>query len=119
MPFARRHQKAVTWARSGYGRDGQPIVSSPTEIDVRWESGLAQEVRPVSNPIAIDVTLWTSEDLTSGSMVWLGSEDELGTADPTEVYEVVEVQKIPDVKGRVYERVALLSRFRESLPTLA
>lgn len=119
MPIVQRSQKAVTWARSGYGRDGQPTVSSPTEINVRWESGLAQEIRPMSNPVSVDVTLWTDVDLTSGSMVWLGSSSELGTADPDAIYEVLEFQKIPDVKGRIFERVALLGRFRESLPTVA
>ena len=117
MAFGRRTQSVVCWERAGTDEYGEPTVSDPISLTVRWERGLAQEIRPSSNPTAIDATLWVDRDLEIGSMVRIGSLLDLpGTAD--EILEVVEMQTIPDIKGRAYERVALCRRYRDMLPTV-
>lgn len=118
MPFARYPLKAVYWAFSSLDMHGQPTVSAATELDVRWEHGLAQEITPQTNPQSVDATVWVKQDVTVQSVMWLGALTDLPSP-VTDVLEVIEFQKIPDIKGRDYERVALLRRYADSLPTVS
>jgi len=118
MPFGRRPMKAVYWAFSGYDAYGEPTVTTPVELDVRWEQGLAEEITPNLQPTAVDATAWVDRDVTVGSMFRIEAlVDTPGTAD--EILEVVEFQKIPDIKGRLFERVVLLRKYKDSLPTVS
>lgn len=122
----RLRQKAVYWAFSSLDENGEPIVADPVELSVRWEHGLAQEITPTTNPTAVDATVWVDRDIIPGSMFRNGPMSEIeetgtGTAlidDIDEILEVVEFQKVPDIKGKFFERVVLLRKYADSLPTV-
>lgn len=118
MPFRRRHQKAVYWEFDSYDVNGYPVVDNPVEMDVRWEKGLSVEVTPTINPIAVSDTVWVDREVTVGSMLRQGALADLPDT-PNNIREVVEYQEIPNVRGRVYERVILLKKFAGTLPTLS
>lgn len=118
MPFALYPLKAVYWELGTLDMYGQPTLNTPVELSVRWEHGLAQEILPQTNPQSVDATVWVKQDVTVGSMMWIGALTDLPTP-VTDVLEIVEFQKIPDIKGRAYERAALLRRYANSLPTVS
>lgn len=117
MPFALYPLKAVYWAPSTPNMYGEPTVSTPVELDVRWEKGVAQEIMPQTNPKAVDATLWIKQEVETGGMIWIGALMDLPSP-ATNVLEIVEVETVPDIKGRAYERRALLRKYANSLPTV-
>lgn len=117
MPFRARFQKAVCWAKSSVDQFGNPTVTAPVELDVRWEKGLSREITPNINPIAVADTVWVDQEIALGSMMRYGELIDL-PAVPDEIREVVDYVEIPDVKGRVRERVVLLAKYADRLPTV-
>ena len=117
MPFGARRQKAVYWALHDWDRTGRPTVEEPEELDVRWEKGLSQEVTPNVNPEIVESTVWVNQAIELGSVFWKGALIDLPDS-PTNLREVVDYQEIPDVKGRIYERVVLLGKYMDTLPTI-
>lgn len=117
MPFDRVTQLVTHWAKSSYDEYGAPTVSTPVELTVRWEQGLSQQIQTAAAPTSVDATVWVDRDIEVGSMFRLSAlVDVPGTAD--EILEVVDFQKIPDIKGREFERVVLLRKYMELLPTV-
>ena len=116
-----RHQKAVLWAFDHYDDDGQPVVSSTAvEIDVRWEKTRREVVGPQGVPIATDATVAVDQDIAIGSLMWEGSINDIpGTSEVPEsdLYQVINFQKVPDIKNRYIRRVVTLMRFNDTLPT--
>lgn len=112
------HQKAVLWVRTGFDSNGEPVVSSPVEISCRWEDVTREVAGENDAPITIDAMIWTTQDIAKGSMLWKGALTALPTP-VTAVMEVVGFDATPDIKGRLFERVAYARRYKESLPTVA
>ena len=110
------HQKAVLWTFASYDSNGEPKVSSPTEISCRWEDVTKQIMGDGDTPIAIDAEVWVDRVIAKGSMLWKGALTALPSP-VTAVMEVVGLDVIPDIKGRLFERVAYARRYKESLPT--
>lgn len=117
MTLGSRKQKAVYWAFSDWDDAGNPTVSSAVELEVRWEKGISQEVTPDVNPKEVKATVWVDRDIELGSVFWLGKLADVPDS-PSGIREAVEFQKIPDVKGRTYERIVLLGKYMDSLPTV-
>ncbi|KKN70648.1 hypothetical protein LCGC14_0429210 [marine sediment metagenome] len=113
-----RHQKAVLWAANGFDDFGEPKVDAATEITVRWQEGLQEAVDPNGNTIALDAVVVVNQDVTVGSIMWLGKKDDLASP-PVDLKQVVSFSKIPDVKGRVFRRKVGLIRYSNELPALA
>lgn len=126
MVFRARRQLAVLWPFVSHDENGEPLVGDPVELTVRWEKGLSQEITPNTNPIAVTATIWVDREIENGSMMRIGSLDEVtgtGTGTeappvPDEILEVVDYQEIPDIKGRVFERVVLCQKYADGLPHL-
>lgn len=117
MPLHQRKQKAVYWAFSDFGTDGEPNVSIPVELDVRWEHGLSQEINPNTTPVAVDATVWVDRSIAVHSVMYKGSLEDLPDT-PDEIWEVVGYAEIPDVSGRRPERAVFVRKFADSLPTV-
>lgn len=117
MPFNQRYQKAVYWARSSTDEYGNPTVAAPVELTIRWELGLAQEIRPTTNPTAVDATVWVDRTISVGSMFRLGPLESLPST-PNNIYEVVEYVETPSVRATKTERVVLLRKYASALPTV-
>lgn len=118
MASGARNQKAVYWAFSDWDAAGNPTVVDPVELDVRWERGLSQEVTPNVNPKEVEATVWIGREIALSGVMWKGKLVDLPSP-VTGVREVVEYQEIPDVKGRTFERIVLLGKYKDSLPTVA
>ena len=112
-----RHQTAVLWEQSGYDSNGQPTVGYPEEIECRWEDVTRQIMGEQDTPIAISAEVWVDVSVAKGSMLWKGALIDLPDT-VTAVMEVVGYDETPDIKGRVFERVLYLQRYREALPTV-
>jgi hypothetical protein len=111
------YQKAVLWAFASYDSNGEPVVSYPVEISCRWESVTKEIVSENNTLIAVDAEIWVSQEIAKGSMLWKGTLAALPSP-VTAVMEVVGFDIIPDIKGRLFERVAYARRFKESLSTV-
>jgi hypothetical protein len=105
-------QKAVLWARTGFGRDGDPIVSdTPVELRVRWvgSKSLAQSSQetPEARPVQVDV----DRDIATGSRLWLGELADLpDVLAGLEVFTVIDFRKTVDLKGRLPARSVTVQR---------
>lgn len=111
-------QKAVLWERSAVDRYGEPTVSDPVEIDVRWEEGLQETIDAEGTPVAASGTVDVDQDIPVGSILWLGELADLPDPVTSGLVEVVSSDKVPDIKGRVYARSVTVRKWRASLPTI-
>lgn len=136
-----RRQKAVLWTRKGVNRQGQLKLNSPAEIIVRWKWVKREIVDRQGNTVAIDAEVVTVQDIPVGSVLWLGSVDDLpggapswsdawgdswsdawgseeaGGGLPTEdVMQVITAPTTPDIKGRFKMRTLMLMRMKDTMP---
>lgn len=110
------NQKAVLWAADGYDDHGEPKVDAGVEIDCRWENVTREVAGPGGTPIAIEAEVVVDRDVAIGSRMWLGELDDYASTE-TKLFTAA-FEKTPDLKGRNYRRVVLLSRASDTLPTL-
>ena len=114
-----RTQKAVLYASStDHTSQGQKKVAAAVELDVRWEEGQSDALNDRGETIRIDATAVVDQDITVGSLVWLGAKDDLPSP-VTDLKEVVSFSKIPNQKGTVFRRVVGLIRYSNALPPIA
>jgi len=111
------NQHAVLWVRGDYDTYGRYTVSSPIEINVRWEEGQTQSSGAQDTVIAVSVTLFVDRVITPGSLVWKGKLKDL-PASPTNIKEVENYDEVPDLKGRRFRRRVTCKRYEEQLPTV-
>lgn len=130
-----RYQKGLLWRKGRNDRYGEPILSGPEEVKVRYEERQGRMIDPTGNTIALDGKLWPNDDLPLGSLFWpaedqgCNSESALdqwygvtgsGSAgNATKLYELMTVAKTPDVKGRFYTREYGMRYFRDTLPVVS
>jgi len=110
------NQKAVVWKQTGTDNYGNPTVTSPTQILIRFDKQQGETLDTNSQVLKTVATIVLKEDIANGGIIWLGHIDDL-PASPTPLYEVIDFSKIVDVKGRHPRRVAKAIRFNGVLPT--
>lgn len=122
LETADRRQKALYYEFVRRDRNGEPVVRSWVELDVRFTLRRREMTAPDGTPIVTDATVKTDQQLTFGSVLWEGgASDIVGTAaDPTtgSYYTVVTETRAADVKNRFTSRTYGLQRFRDTLPTV-
>ncbi|GAF90885.1 unnamed protein product [marine sediment metagenome] len=115
-----RNQKAVYWPLISYDNDGEPTLAAAEEIDVRWNEAQKQGTDPDGNTVSIDAEVVVGEDIDPNSEMWLGTLAAYGDLEEAPIrYRVVGFTKTPDLKGRNYHRLLLLSRLSSKTPNLA
>jgi hypothetical protein len=67
--------------------------------------------------IPVNGEVWVDREIAIGSMLWKGDLENLPSP-ATAIYVVIAYSETPDIKGRVYERVVSVQRFKNSLPTV-
>jgi len=113
-----RHQAAVLWEAAGTDDDyGRPQVTSPVQINVRWEKERRESIDAKGNTIAIDSTVTVDQVIPIGSVMWLGELKDVADP-PVDLEEVVGRGDIPDVKGRETRMVVTLRKLSDELPTI-
>lgn len=111
------NQKAVYWAFASYDKNGDPKVSSPAELDVHWEDGKTQTVAEDGETRLANATVILGQAVTVGSIMWQGAQADLPSP-ITPLYEVINYEAIPDIKGRYTQHTAILQRYAGTLPTV-
>jgi hypothetical protein len=110
------------WERVGNDAYGEPIVSSPIELRVRWEDTDDEMRKPDSTLIRLAATVVVDRKVPIGSIMWKGDLDDWnGTGSSTDEIDLMQVEaylETPDLKNRYLRRVLRLSRFRSTLPTI-
>lgn len=120
-PISRKslRQRAVYWAYSGTDRNGDPVLSSPVEIKVRWETDRSESINDDGTPISIDGNVKVDRAIVVNSVLWLGRLSELPTP-VTNPMIVVSTSDTPNMKGRVIERWVVLRKYsNHNLPTVS
>ncbi len=113
-----RNQAAVYWQATGdYGAEGEVLVQSAIELDVRWEELTEETLVLNNNTVDVDARILVDRDIPNGSILWLGSLADLDDP-PTDLRQVVAFTKTPDLKGREFYRQATVIRYRDELPTI-
>lgn len=113
-----RYQDAVLWTFSGRDEMGEPILSEPEEICVRWQTKRTEMKDAMGNKVVVDALVHVNQEILIGSQMWLGELSYwLGTGSAghdDEVMTVVVFHKAGDVKGRCYRRVVGLRKFKDT-----
>lgn len=112
-----RTQKAVLWEHAGVDGYGQPLVSSPSEILVRWQNKQSEATQGDGSKLAINGSALVGRSIAVGSLLRFGPLDEL-PAEPTDLMQVIAYEENYDVKGRHAVRTVSFVRFADSLPTV-
>jgi len=115
-----RRRKAVLYASDDAPLTsiGQKKVAAAVELDVRWEEKQTDALNARGETIKVDVTVVVNQDITVGSLMWLGAKDDLPSP-VTDLKEVVSFSKTPNIKGTKFRRVVGLIRYSNSLPPIA
>lgn len=116
-----RKQTALYWEWRGKDRYGHPVVSpDPVELRVRWINRQQEVLDRQGNTMAVDGTVILGQAVVVGSILWLGSLDDLpgtGTAAPDSgLVQVITYDETSDIKNRFVRREATFMRFTDSLP---
>ena len=112
-----RNQKALLWEATGaFDNYGQPVVGDAEEIDVKWQWSKMGSRQPMIGSRPIEAIVHVGREISEGSHMLLGDEEEWlsgsGVSD-NDVYEVVSYQEATDVKGRGTRRLVKLARFKD------
>ena len=108
-------QRAVLWPFTGYDYNGDPIVSSPIEIKVRWETGLAESIDANAAPIAATASVVVDRKIAAGSVLRLGRFVEL-PAEPDNLQEVVNYETAPSQDNQETLHFVTLRKYSNKLP---
>lgn len=118
----KRTQRAVLWAATGVDRQGVSILAQGIELFVRWESGNRTTRKNIGT---VDMKLFVDRKIPLGSVMWLGKLADLPDPnsvpafDGVELFEVIEYQFFPYLKGRDMVQNVLLMRKDAQIPNPA
>ena len=112
------NQRAALWVASTLDRHGRFTLLSVVEIAVRWEGGEQEGGRPQSTSAPEDVTAFVDRVITIGSIMRYGTVAALPTS-PDKLFKVTGYTGMPDIKGRIYQRSVTLTKYGDTLPTVA
>lgn len=114
-------QRAVLWAFSGYGDDGQHRFTTPVEIRVRWTDKQSQVVDKDGNNVALDATVVVLQDVAIGSLMWKGKLTDwysVGSSPPGTGLMIVKITDgATDIKNRATRRTVGLQRYKDKPAT--
>lgn len=107
-------QDAVYWAPGAPDGYGGRTYATPAELKCRWEDTARRARGPDGEEFITTAVVWVDEDLALGGLLYLGTLADLTDseeADPQPVggaLAVRQFEKIPDLRGSVFVRRALL-----------
>lgn len=105
------------WAKNGVDDYGEQTVAAAADIKGRLINSKSYIERSTQGTVQAEAMLKDLDrDLVIGSIVWQGLSSNYSTA--TDLFEVVSVESISDVKGRKIRRSAFLNRWKDELPAI-
>lgn len=108
-------QDAVLWPFLKHDSNGEPVVSDPVEILVRWEHTVMQALNNESGSIVVTAAVMVDLAIAPGSIMRLGTLDSVPDP-PNKLVEVVDFVETPDVKARNFQRSVIVRRWERGLP---
>lgn len=121
-----RYQTATLWVFYNRDRYGETVTYEPIEINVRWEdlrrANRQKETLASGGKLVefFDALVIADRHIPLHSIMYLGSEEDwLGTGtfgQASELFEVIEYDRIPDIKNRIIRREYKLKRYKDNLP---
>lgn len=118
-----RHQTAQCWLKIGTDRQGRMLVADePIELTVRWIDKQREALNAKNERIAVDVTVVTDRRIETGSIMWLGDQDEFGTGTGTDDYpqtnlvQVMAMDVTTSLCNKYTRYEALCVRYNNLLP---
>jgi len=112
------HQDATLWTLAGFDEYGEVTINAAVDIRVRWEHVSQTILTAEDSPVRVDAEVWVDREIEVGSIIRRGKKASVPTP-ATSVYRVDEYLEIPDLRAKNTEKRVLVTRFKESLPTLA
>lgn len=108
------NQTAVYWEYDGDDGYGSGTYKDPVEIGCRWVRRREVMKNNEGNEVFSDTQVLTTQDIVEESVLYQGKLDDLdsGGVDPktvTNAHKVMRFEKIPNLKGTEYKRVAYLN----------
>ena len=111
-------QDFTYWEYLKKDRYGIAICKSPIDVKGRLEESLKRSPNPQLNTEGVSHLLKPLDrDLLPGSIIWVGKKDDYPN-DDLNLFEVIEMVSTPDIKGRHFRKEAVLTKYRERLPTI-
>lgn len=104
-------QYAVMWEQVDYDENGRPTLESAIEIHARYETTLGEVISNADSTNSSGIDVVVDRDIPLGTQMRLGRLSEI-TNPLTGLLEVVEVNTVPDIKGRHYRRNVTLIKKR-------
>ncbi len=103
-------QTATLWEVDGIDSTGDPSFSSasPSGVSVRWEERNEMFTGPDGSEQVARAVIYLSQDVNEGDYLFLGTSV---VADPTSLagaFLVKDFRKMPDIRGKNFERRALV-----------
>lgn len=90
--------------------DGNPILSDPYQLCVRWEETNRLYVTSKAEKVGLSAIIDNlTEEIPFNSQVWKGALADLPD-NPSPLLKVIDKTNIPDVRGRCTQRTAFLVR---------
>lgn len=98
-----RKQKAVYWAPTGTGEDGQPVYRQPVEIKCRWEDVIVQFKDYKGRETSSRARVYVDRLLACGGVLWQGTVAGLTSqSEPfnnPHAYEILSFGTIPNLRN--------------------
>ncbi len=105
---------AVLWAASTLDGYGKAKINAAVEINVRWEGRVQDSTNPNSGVESTPVEVFVDRAIETGSIMWHGRLQDLPDS-PTNLFEVISSDYIPDLKCRNIQRTVVLAKYNNSL----
>ena len=113
-----RTSEVVYWPATSFNNYGEVTVGPAEDMEVRIEKTKTETLDPQGNTIGSDYLLNVPKDVAVGSLFWLdGNKESLPNPIP-ELFQVIDFDKVPNVKGRRFDRSVKLIRHSNKNPEL-
>lgn len=110
-----KNGRAMYWAPTGKGRDGQTLLSeTPVEVKCRWEEANVQFNDQTGKTVVSNARVFVDRDLELGGFLWQGKQadyDALDEKDPKKIKKALAIRgwnKTSNIKQKKFVRIALL-----------
>lgn len=114
FPAKNLKQTAVYWGTPTDDGYGTFSYADPVEINCRWEDQIEVIKDSTGAEVVSHSTVYVGQDLDDQGMLYLGELDDLDSSEEAnpktifDAYRILKFDKIPNIKGTVFERTAYL-----------
>ncbi len=110
FPARKLTQTATLWEMATLDSAGDPAFSSgsPSAVTVRWEDRKELFTGPDGEEQVARAVIYLSVDVETGDYLFLGTSVAADPRTVTNAFLIKDFRKIPDIRGKNFERRALV-----------